>query len=112
MSIFKSENGDYALALTGSNLDCSQGDLFVKTITSNTVLTVSNTKPSGMVTSFVLKLINGGDFIITWWSGVAWENGTPPTLSTSGTDLLGFITHDGGITWSGLLLGLNVRTPS
>jgi hypothetical protein len=59
--------------------------------------------------SFVLDLTNGGSSTITWWSGVKWASGIAPTLTVSGRDVLGFFTHDGGTTWSGLVLGKDLK---
>jgi len=36
------------------------------------------------VPSFVLELTNGGAGVITWWAGVRWTGGLPPTLTTAG----------------------------
>ena len=53
----------------------------------------------------ILVLTNGGSANITWFTGVTWNAGTPPSLSASGIDILGFFTINGGTTWRGLLLG-------
>jgi hypothetical protein len=58
----------------------------------------------------MLSLTNGGSNI-TWWSGVQWPGGVAPTLTASGVDVLGFYTRDGGTTWTGLILGRNVKAP-
>jgi hypothetical protein len=38
-----------------------------------------------------------------------WAAGTAPTLTASGRDVLGFFTYDGGTTWSGLVLGKDIK---
>ena len=90
--------------LTDNNIDLNLGNLFTKVITENTVFTISNASPSGTVNSFILELTNAGSKTITWFSGVKWDGGTVPSLSASGVDILGFYSHDEGITWRGLVL--------
>lgn len=87
-----------------NNIDLQTGNVFTKTITAATVFTFSNIAASGIVNSIVLELTNGGSGIITWPAGVKWGNGTAPILTTSGVDILGFYSHDGGVTWRGMVL--------
>ena len=93
------------VAMATNNIDLATGNLFTKTITTATTLTISNALAAGNVNSFVLELTNGGSAVITWFSGVKWAGGTAPTLTTSGKDILGFYSHDGGTTWN--ILGIN-----
>lgn len=95
--------------LSANNIDLTLGNYFTKTITALTTFTVTNTPTTGIVGSFILDLTNGGAFTITWWVGVKWASATAPTLTASGRDCLGFFTHDGGTTWTGLLLGKDLR---
>lgn len=97
------------IAMAANDVDLSLGDYFTKTISTTTTLTVSNVPSTGTATSFVLDLTNGGAGTITWWSGVKWAGGTAPTLTASGRDVLSFFTHDGGTTWSGFILGKDVK---
>lgn len=97
------------VAMPANNVDLLTGNFFTKTITTATTLTVSNVPTTGNAASFILDLTNGGAGTITWWSGVKWAGGTAPTLTASGRDVLGFFTHDGGTTWTGLLLGKDVK---
>jgi len=92
-------------AIGASDIDLSTGNYFSKTISGSTTFTVSNTAASGLVSAFVLDLTNGGSATVTWWSGVKWNAATPPTLTASGRDVLGFFTYDGGTTWNGFVLG-------
>ena len=93
------------VSMATNNIDLATGNLFTKTITTATTLTISNVLATGNVNSFVLELTNGGSAVITWFSGVKWAGGTAPTLTASGKDILGFYSHDGGITWN--ILGIN-----
>ena len=95
--------------MAANDIDLSLANYFTKTISSITTLTVSNIPASGVAASFILDLTNGGSFAITWWSGVKWASGTAPTLTASGRDTLGFFTYDGGTTWTGLVLGKDIK---
>ena len=97
------------VAMAANDIDLSLGNFFTKTISTGVTLTVSNVPASGTAVSFVLDLTNGGAAAITWWSGVKWAGGIAPILTTSGRDVLGFFTHDAGTTWTGLVLGKDVR---
>ena len=98
-----------ATSLTGTAIDLSLGALFYKTISGATTLTLSNVPTTGTAVCFLLDLTNGGSAVITWWSGMKWAGGIAPTLTASGRDMLAFITHDGGTTWSGLVLGKDIK---
>lgn len=91
-------------AVAASDIDLSLGNYFTKTISGTTTFTVSNVATSGDVAAFVLVLTNGGAFTVNWFSGVTWNNATPPTLTASGIDILAFFTINGGTTWRGLVL--------
>ena len=93
------------VVMDANNIDLATGNLFTKTISGATTLTISNVLASGNVNSFVLELTNGGSAVVTWFNGVKWAGGTAPTLTASGKDILGFYSHDGGTTWN--ILGIN-----
>lgn len=96
-------------AVSGSAIDLSLGNYFTKTITANTTLSLSNVPAAGTVANFILDITNGGNYTVTWWSGVKWSNGLAPILTVGGTDSLGFYTHDGGTTWYSFLLGEDLK---
>jgi hypothetical protein len=91
-------------AIAASDIDLSLGNYFTKTISGTTTFTVSNVATSGDVAAFILVLTNGGSATVNWFSGVTWNAATPPTLTASGVDILGFFTINGGTTWRGLVL--------
>ena len=97
------------VTMSANDIDLNAGNYFTKTISTTTTFTVSNVASSGTSNAFILDLTNGGAASITWFSGVKWVAGTAPTLTASGRDALGFFTHDGGTTWTGLVLGLDVK---
>ncbi len=97
------------VAVAASDIAVNSGNYFTKTISGATTFTVSGVAAAGTSSSFILDLTNGGSATITWWSGVKWAGGTAPTLTASGRDVLGFFTHDAGATWTGLVLGKDVK---
>lgn len=97
------------VAVAASDIDLSLGNYFTKTISGTTTLTVSSVPSSGSAGSLILELTNGGSATVNWWTGVEWPGGTAPTLTTAGRDVLGFFTYDGGTTWTGLVLGLDMQ---
>ena len=96
-------------AMAANNIDLLLGSVFAKTISGATTLTVSNVPATGTVASFMLDLTNGGSAAITWWAGIKWPGGSAPTFTTAGRDVLGFWTHDGGTTWTGVLVARDVK---
>lgn len=97
------------VASSANNLDLATANYFTHTVSGTTTFTVSNVASTGSVNTIILDLTNGGSAAITWWSGVKWAAGTAPTLTSAGRDALGFFTHDGGTTWSGLVLAKDIK---
>ena len=93
----------------GSAINVSVAAVFSKTISGATTFTITNVPAAATVSSFMLDLTNGGSAAITWWAGTKWAGGTAPTLTAAGRDLLGFLTYDGGTTWTGVLLVKDAR---
>lgn len=96
-------------AATDNSIDLTAANVFTYTVSGNVTLSVDNVRPSGDVNSFVLELVNGGAYTVTWWSNLTWNGGTAPTLTTSGTDVLGFYTYDNGTTWRGLVVAQDIK---
>ena len=94
---------EVSAALPANNIDLGTGNVFTKTISGASTLTVSNVPAAGAVASFILELTNPGTNV-TFWAGVKWPGGTAPTLTAAGVDVLGFYTRDGGTTWRGMVL--------
>lgn len=105
--IAKSYNETYvALSGTTPEVNCESGNVFALTTSGNTTFTFSNPPTSGTAYGFVLKLTAGGTHTITWPASVDWAGASAPDAPASGdTDVIGFITHDGGTTWYGFLAG-------
>jgi len=102
-----------AVDLGSSNtaaIDLNLGNYFYKTVTANTTISLSNTPANLIAQSFILELTNGSAFAVTYFANLTFPSGQPPTL-TGGRDVLGFFTRDGGTTWSGFTVGLNMQGP-
>ena len=87
-----------------TQIDVATGNLFTKTIAGATTFTVANVPAAGTVACFLVDLTNGGSAAVTWWARCKWSAGVSPVLTVAGRDLLGFVTHDGGVTWTGMRL--------
>lgn len=85
-------------------IDLTLGNSVSATVdTSETTFTFSNPTASDELCGFTLILINGGSQTVNWPGSVDWEGATAPTLTASGTDVLVFITIDGGTIWHGMI---------
>ena len=94
-------------SVSGSTtIDLTAGNSVTATAGGAITWTFSNPTASDELCGFVLKLVNGGSATQTWPGSVDWPAATAPTLTTSGTDVLVFITCDGGTTWYGFTAGL------
>jgi hypothetical protein len=90
------------VAVAALDIDCSAGNYFTKTINGASTFTFSNA-PSSRSYAFTLELtVTSG--AATWPAAVQWPGGTAPTLGTSKTSLLMFVTDDGGTRWRGASL--------
>ena len=91
------------------DLDIALGNVQTATVdTSTNTFTFSNPSISGKSCSFTLILTNGGSQTVNWPASVDWAGSTAPTLTTSGVDVLTFMTVDAGTTWYGFSAGLDM----
>lgn len=90
-------------------INLATGNYFTRTFTSNATISISNIPTAGTSQTFILECTNGGNFSITWMSGVKWSLGFAPSLTINGTDILGFYSHDGGVTWNGFVLARDIK---
>lgn len=96
-----------SVVMSDNTIDLTRGNYFVKTVTSNGQLLINGVAPSATVSMFVLEIVNGGSAIMKWPAFTRWSV-SPPSLSSNGTDVVGFYTLDAGLTWIAVLLGLDV----
>ena len=95
-----------ALSGTTPTVNCESGNVFTLTTSGATTFTFSNPPTTGTAYAFVLKVVGGGTYALTWPAAVQWQGGTTPDYPLSGeTYVYGFLTHDGGTTWYGFLGG-------
>ena len=96
-----------AIGATGGgaqDIDLTLGNNVVATVdTSANTFTFSNPTASDELCGFTLFLTDGGSQTVNWPAAVDWASATAPTLTTSGLDILVFITTDGGTIWHGMV---------
>ena len=90
-------------AVAALDVNCSLGNYFTKTISSNSTFTFSNVPAAGTAYAFTLEVTHTSG-TITWPAAVVWPTNTAPTLTTGKTHLFVFITDDGGTRWRGAAL--------
>ena len=84
------------------DIDLTAGNVVTATVdTSTNTFTFSNPAASGRACSFTLILTNGGSQTVNWPSSVDWKDGDAPSLTSSGVDILTFISVDAGTIWYG-----------
>lgn len=77
-------------SISALNIDWSLGNVFQKTITTNSVFTFSNQRAGQTLIS---SITNTGSFTVTWPAFVSWSNGTVPTQTTgSHSDVITFVS--------------------
>ena len=104
-----------AIGATGGgtqDIDLALGNNVVATVdTSTNTFTFTNPTASDELCGFTLFLTNGGSQTVNWPATVDWAGGTAPTLTTSGLDILVFITTDGGSIWHGMVASADSTSP-
>ena len=94
-------------------IDLEDGNNFTATVTTSTVTwTFSNPTASDELCGFTLFLTNGGSQTVNWPAAVDWAGGSAPDLTSSGLDILVFITTDGGTIWHGMVASTDSKSPS
>ena len=95
---------------TTPSITVTNGSVFTHTVaTGETTFTFASPEASGSVSKFTLVLTNGGSQTVNWPASVDWPSGVVPTLTTSGVDILTFLTVDGGTTWYGFYPGIDIK---
>ena len=85
-------------AVSGTTIDCSQGNYFIKTITGATTFAFSNV-PTGCAYIMTVEITCNGSNSIAWPAAVKFPADTAPTLTDGKTQLFTFVTDDGGTRW-------------
>jgi len=95
---------------TSFSVDFEDGNVQSLTVGGNMTVSFSNAPGAGQAGTVTLVITNGGAHTVTWPSGfqtVKWPGGVAPTLTSSGTDILTFLTTNAGVTIYGFVGGLN-----
>ncbi len=90
------------VAMSANDIDYSAGTVHTKTITGATTITFSNLPSTGKVTTWQLHVRNGSTNV-TWPSSVDWGDAGAPALTTTGLDVISFMTIDGATTVLGFV---------
>lgn len=106
-TVLKAKNFyQHKATISDGNLDIGIASVFEYTMNKNTTFNITkstqydNIAYTDAVITISLVIHNGGSYTATWSSSILWDGGEVPTLST-GTDILTFISYDGGTTWYG-----------
>ena len=90
------------------SVDLTLGNVQTYTLSGNQTLTFDNPSATGNSCSFTLIVTNGGSATLTWPGAVDWAGGSAPSLTSSGIDILTFMTVDAGTIWYGFAAGLDM----
>jgi hypothetical protein len=91
------------------DIDVESGNVVSATVDTNTnTFTFSNPSATGKSCSFTLILTNGGSQTVNWPGSVDWAGGDAPSLTSSGVDILTFMTVDAGTIWYGFAAGTDM----
>lgn len=93
-------------AVASTSIDVSASEVFTKSISANTTFTFDN-QTASKAQAFVLFLTISSGADPTWPASVDWPGSVIPDLP-NGKHILGFITENGGTTWTGLVGGVSL----
>jgi len=92
-----------------TNIDLTTANNFRINRTNNITITISNAPTGPRSIGFTLVLEDSlPGATVNWPATIEWANGTAPTLTNGGKDILVFYTYDGGSTYYGFLSAANV----
>jgi hypothetical protein len=69
-------------------------------VAGDITFSVSNVTTNYHIFSLYFTYTSGA---ITWFSGITWDGGTAPTLTTTKVYEFTFKTYDGGTNWLGMI---------
>ena len=91
---------------SGPTLDLSSGTYFNYAPSANTTFAFANPPASGTAAGFALAVTPSATVTLTYPASVEWPSGTAPDAPASGeTDVLVFLTDDGGTSYQGFQAG-------
>jgi hypothetical protein len=82
-------------------IDLSLSNIFKRNaVAGDITFSVSNVTTNYHIFSLYFTYTSGA---ITWFSGITWDGGTAPTLTTTKVYEFTFKTYDGGTNWLGMI---------
>ena len=87
-------------AVSGTAIDCAEGNYYTKTVTGATAFTFTNV-PTSVAYFLTIEVTCNGSNAVTWPASVKWPADTAPTITDGKTTLSMFVTDDGGTRWRG-----------
>jgi hypothetical protein len=88
-------------------INFENGNVQTVTVGGNCEFSFSNPPASGKAGTVTLVITNGGAYTTTFAAPVKWPGNVAPSLSSSGIDILSFLTTDGGTNIYGFVGGIN-----
>lgn len=88
-------------------VDISLGSVVALTVANNVTFSFADSLNTGESYSMTMVITNGGAHTINWPLSVKWPEGTEPALTSSGTDILTFLSIDAGTTWHSVAAIIN-----
>ncbi len=86
--------------VSGTAIDCAEGNYYTKTVTGATAFTFTNV-PTSVAYFLTIEVTCNGSNAVTWPASVKWPADTAPTITDGKTTLFMFVTDDGGTRWRG-----------
>jgi len=97
-------------------LDISLSNYFICNCSGTMSFSFTNVPSDADVISIVVELHDAGSHTMNFPSSVKWGGGLAPSFTAGASDLIGFITTDGGTNWRGMGLnfdsGISFNDPS
>ena len=87
-------------AVSGTAIDCAEGNYYTKTVTGATAFTFTNV-PTSVAYFLTIEVTCNGSNAVTWPASVKWPADSAPTITDGKTTLFMFVTDDGGTRWRG-----------
>jgi hypothetical protein len=88
------------------NVDFESGNVQSFTFAGDLTVSFTNPPASGKSGTVTLIITNGGANTTTWHANVKWPGAVAPTLTTTGVDIVSFMTIDAGSTIYGFIGGI------
>lgn len=96
------------VAVAASAIDISDGEIFTKSISTNTAFTFTGAVAS-RAAGFILFLTISSAAVPSWPASVDHSGGADPSATLgNGKHILSFITENGGTTWTMIVVAVNV----